>query len=167
MARTSLVGRTAREKLNSMAVDVIYHVPDIAEATYSNGDLMAEGELISNAVAVTEGACILQSIVAIDKTDSVTSGLTLVITGANRDLGTIGSAPTTAVGSADSCFAIVEINNFTDIGDARIGVKSNIGICMKSDDSRDLRYGIINTSGGDITIGSGEDIEFKFGVVKD
>ena len=30
-----------------------------------------------------------------------------------------------------------------------------------------LKYGVVNVSGGDIVIGSGEDIIFKFGVVKD
>ena len=33
--------------------------------------------------------------------------------------------------------------------------------------SKDLYYGVVNSSGGDIVIGSGEDIIFQFGVVKD
>jgi hypothetical protein len=46
MAQTNLRERAVVEKLNSMAVDLITSTPDIAEATYSDGDLMAEGEKI-------------------------------------------------------------------------------------------------------------------------
>jgi hypothetical protein len=168
MALTDLAGRTTQSKLNSMAVDVIHDLPDIAEATYSNGDLMAEQETITDGVAIQGGCCILQSICVIDKTDSVTSGITLVITSQSTDFGTVGSAPSISAGDSDNSVALVEINNFTDIGSARIGMKSNIGICMKaSASSRNLNYAVINSSGGDIVIGSGEDIEFKFGIVKD
>ena len=32
---------------------------------------------------------------------------------------------------------------------------------------KQLYFGVVNASGGDIVIGSGEDIVFRFGVVKD
>ena len=168
MAETDIHGRTVVEKINSMDVDLIGSTPDIAEATYSTGDLMAEGKTIDNAVAVNGGSCILQSITAIDTSD--TGGTIYVIitnTGAT-DLGTVGNAINAADAVADNSVAIVELSNWTDIGGAKVCTKGNIGLVMKAvSTSKNLKYGVVNVSGGDIVIGSDEDIIFKFGVVKD
>tara|TARA_Y100001963_G_scaffold152339_1_gene236975 strand:- start:537 stop:1040 length:504 start_codon:yes stop_codon:yes gene_type:complete len=167
MAETNIKGYSAAQKLNRMAVDAIGGTPNIAEATYSDGDLMAEQETISNAVSVNGGTCILQSIVAIDTSDTG-GAITLIISDGSLDYGTVGSAVNTTDANADNTFAIVEISNFTDIGGSKIGIKSNIGLCMKaSSTTKDLYYGVINTSGGNIVIGTDEDILFRFGVVKD
>ena len=167
MAETSLKGKSVQEKLNSMAVDLIKSTPDIAEATYATGDLMAEGETINNASAVEGGSCILQSITAIDTSD--TGGtIYLIITDTTKDLGTVDSAVNAADAAADDCVAIVELSNWTDVGGARVCAKGNIGLVMKSAAaSKHLYYGVVNSSGGNITIGTDEDIIFQFGIVKD
>ena len=121
MARTSLVGLTAREKLNSMAVDSIHVIPDIVEDTYANGDLMAEGEIIPNAVVQDGGCGILQSVVGIDTTDSITTGVTLVITGDNADFGSVGSAPTAAPAAATA--AATGDVSFSDLFAGEMGTK--------------------------------------------
>tara|TARA_R100000781_G_C4061110_1_gene121054 strand:- start:106 stop:612 length:507 start_codon:yes stop_codon:yes gene_type:complete len=168
MAETDLKGYSAAEKLNKMAVDLITVVPDIAEATYSNGDLMCENISIPNATAVKGGVCILQSITAIDTTDTGGTIYLIITDTSGTDLGTVGSAVNAAVAVADNSVAIVEISNWTDVGAARVGTKANIGLVMKSTDTyKDLKFGVVNSSGGDIVIGSGEDILFKFGIVKD
>jgi hypothetical protein len=92
----------------------------------------------------------------------------LVISDTTVDLGTVGSAINAADSAADNSIAIVQLSNWTDIGGAKVCTKGNIGLVLSStSSSRDLRYGVVNASGGDIVIGSGEDIIFKFGVVKD
>ena len=168
MAETQLRKYAVVEKLNKMEVDLIKSSPDIAEATYQTGDLMAEGKIIDNIVAVKGGSCILQSITAIDTSD--TGGTIYVIitnTGAT-DLGTVGNAINAADSAADNSMAIVELSNWTDVGGAKVCCKSNIGIVLKADTGfKYLKYGIVNVSGGNIVIGSDEDIIFKFGVVKD
>ena len=167
MAETELRKYAVVEKLNKMAVDSITHSPDIAEATYSTGDLMAEGERINNAVSVPGGNCILQSITAIDTSDTG-GAIYLIITDSSQDLGTVGSAINAADSVADNSVAIVELSNWTDIGGAKVCTKTNIGlVCIPSSSSKHLYFGVVNSSGGDIVIGSGEDIIFKFGVVKD
>ena len=167
MAETNIHKYTVAEKLNKMDVDLISSSPDIDEATYSNGDLMTELKSITNAVSVNGGSCILQSISAIDTSD--TGGtIYLIITDAGVDLGTIGGAVNTPDASADNTFAIVELSNWTDIGGAKVCTKGNIGLVLKAtDNSKTFYYGVVYVSGGDIVIGSGEDIIFKFGVVKD
>ena len=150
-----------------MSVDVITDAPDIAEATYSTGDLMAEGGAVDNATVVTGGKCILQSITAIDTSDTG-GAIRLIITPSSIDLGTVGSAVSTAAAAADEALAIVDLTNWVDIGSAKVCTKGNIGVvCSSAAGSKALRYGIVNVSGGDIVIGSGEDIIFNFGLVKD
>tara|TARA_E500000331_G_scaffold318923_1_gene331284 strand:- start:2212 stop:2754 length:543 start_codon:yes stop_codon:yes gene_type:complete len=158
---------SADKKLNQMKVDLITVVPDIAEATYSTGDLMAEGETIENAVAVKSGSCILQSISAIDTSD--TGGtIYLVITDNQANLGTVGNAINAADNMADNSVAIVELSNWTDIGGAKVCTKGNIGlVCQSSSTTKNLYFGVVNVSGGNIVIGSSEDIIFRFGVIKD
>ena len=167
MAKTNIKKYSTQEKLNRMAVDLIKHTPNIAEATYSTGDVMTESETIEDAVAIEGGACILQSISAIDLSD--TGGtIYVIITDNSGDLGTVGSAPTMADSAADNSLAIVELSNWVDLGGAKVCTKGNIGLVLKgSSSSKDLYYGVVNVSGGDIVIGSGEDIIFRFGIVKD
>ena len=167
MAETQLRKYAVVEKLNKMEVDLLTVSPDIAEATYQNGDLMAEQEPILNAVAVKGGSCILQSITAIDTSD--TGGtIYVILSDDNSDLGTVGSAVNAADAAADNSVAIVELSNWTDVGGAKICTKANIGLVQKAQsDTKKLFFGVVNVSGGDIVIGSGEDIVFRFGVVKD
>tara|TARA_R110002050_G_C8825333_1_gene504749 strand:+ start:444 stop:965 length:522 start_codon:yes stop_codon:yes gene_type:complete len=171
MAETQLRKYAVVEKLNKMDVDLIKSSPGIATATYSNGDLMAEQETIDNAVAVKGGNCILQSITAIDTSDTG-GAIYLIITDSSQDLGTVGSAISAADAAADNSMAIVELSNWIDVGGAKVCSKANIGLVCNSlsatdAQSKKLYYGVVNVSGGDIVIGSGEDIIFQFGVVKD
>ena len=167
MAETQLRKYAVVEKLNKMEVDLITVNPSIAAATYQTGDLMAEQRTISNAVAVKGGSCILQSISAIDTSDTG-GAIYLIITDSQPDLGTVGSAVNAADASADNSMAIVELTNWTDVGGAKVCTKANIGLVLKATDSvKDLYFGIVNVSGGDIVIGSGEAIICRFGVVKD
>ena len=168
MAETNIHKYTVAEKLNKMEVDLITDIPDIAEATYSTGDLMTEAESISNAVAVKGGKCILQSIAAIDKSDTGGAIYLLFTDSSATDLGTVGDAINASDAIADNSMAIVELSNWVDVGGAKVCTKGNIGLVLKAyDSSKDIYYGVVNVSGGDIVIGSGEDIIFHFGVIKD
>ena len=167
MATTNIKKYSTQEKLNRMAVDLIKHTPNIAEATYSTGDVMTESETIEDAVAIEGGACILQSITAIDLSDTG-GAIYLIITDNSGDLGTVGSAANMGDAAADNSMAIIELSNWTDVGGAKVCTKGNIGLVLKgTSSSKNLYYGVVNVSGGDIVIGTDEDIIFQFGVVKD
>ena len=145
MAQTEIHKYTVQERLGKMDVDLITVAPDIAEATYSTGDLMAEGETIANAVAVNGGSCILQSITAIDTSD--TGGtIYLVLSDTDGvDLGTVGSAINAADSVADNSVAIVELSNWTDVGGAKVCTKSNIGVVLQAiDTSMVIAFGLVN-----------------------
>ncbi len=167
MAETNLREFTGQEKLNKMAVDLITISPAITNATYSDGDLMLHQEALPFAVAVKGGSCVLQSLTAVDTSDTGGS-IYVIITDTQADLGTVGSAINAAAAAADNSMAIVELSNFIDVGGAKVATKGNIGLVLKAgDNSRQLYFGIVNVSGSDITIGSGEDIHLRFGIVKD
>ena len=168
MAETDIHKYSSLEKLNKMDVDLIASIPDIAEATYSNLDLMTESKSINNAVVVNGGRCILQSITAIDTSDTG-GAITVVITDSTAsNMGTVGSAVAMADSVADNSVAIVELTNWVDVGGAKVCCKGNIGMVMKGAASaKSLHYGVFNSSGGDIVIGTDEDIIFNFGVIKD
>tara|TARA_R110000824_G_scaffold277191_1_gene465461 strand:+ start:596 stop:1150 length:555 start_codon:yes stop_codon:yes gene_type:complete len=162
---------SANKKLNQMKIDLIKSTPDIAEATYATGTLMFEQGKVNNAVAVKGGNCILQSVTAIDTSDTG-GAIYLIITDSSQDLGTVGSAVAAADAAADNSMAIVELNNWIDVGGAKVCSKANIGLVCNSvsateAQNKNLYYGIVNVSGGNIVIGSGEDIIFQFGVVQD
>lgn len=168
MAETKLRKYAVVERLNKMAVDFSTVAPDIADATYSNGVLMCENENVSNAVAVGGGTAILQSLVAVDTSDTGgTIHVVLTDTGSS-DMGSVGSAPTMADAAADNSFAIVTLSNWIDVGGAKVCTKTNIGAVIQAHGtSKSIRFGIINASGGNIIIGTDEDIILKFGIVKD
>ena len=179
MARTSLVNRTAREKLNSMDVDLI----DVTvEADVDNGGAGAVGDLlfkvteIPNAVAVTGGTAILQSCVAIIETSGATGAFDVVITSASTAMteASDGSAMETgdSVAAGDNTFAeldgtcgLFSITNAFDAGVVAIGDKKNIGmVCRAEADSRSLYvWGIVQNTTDYLE----KDIVLRLGFVKD
>lgn len=159
---------SADKKLNQMAVDLITVAPNIVEATYSTGDLMTEQEQINNAVSVKGGSCILQSITAIDTSDTGGTIYLVFSEAGGTDLGTVGSAINTTDAEGDNSLTVVELSNWVDIGGCQVCTKGNIGVVLKAAASgRTIYFGVVNSSGGNIVIGSGEDIVFRFGLVKD
>tara|TARA_R100001463_G_C3369265_1_gene204078 strand:+ start:24 stop:491 length:468 start_codon:yes stop_codon:yes gene_type:complete len=145
----------------------ITHIPNIAEATYQNGDLMTEAENILNAVAEPGSCSILQSISAIDKSDTGGTIYLIFTDSTATDLGTVGDAINASDAIADNSMAIVELSNWVDVGGAKVCTKGNIGLVLRAfETSKAVYYGVVNVSGGDIVIGSGEDIIFHFGFVR-
>ena len=171
MARTSLVGRTAREKLNSMAVDLIDVEPTVDTSAYTAGDLMFNPIEITNAVAVTGGTAIIQSI-AVANADALTGAFDIVFTQSDDGPGTlnnpIGSESGLSDTNADKVLGIVTISNMVDTGLNSVGGKTNIGLAVKADDdTRSLYLHVINRSGGDYTPSTTGQLSCRIGIVKD
>ena len=66
MARTSLREFTTSEKLNKMAVDLIDVTLTTDAEAHADNDVIAQSIEIPNAVAVTGGSAIIQSIMLLD-----------------------------------------------------------------------------------------------------
>ena len=168
MGETFMHKYTVQERLGKMDVDLISSTPAITADTYSDNDLMCESENITNALTVDGGRCILQSITAIDTSDTG-GAITVVITDATAsDMGAVGDPVNMGIAVADNSVAIIQLSNWIDVGGAKVCSKGNIGIVLKGGNStKTLHYGVFNSSGANIVIGSGEDIIFQFGVIKD
>lgn len=168
MARTSLVGRTAREKLNSMAVDLIHVALTRTAATVADGEVISESIEIPNAVAVTGGSAIIQSIILHNRDDNVESPtVELLFEPDNMVAGTIN-------GISDSEAITIQgattISNWSVLkpDDNEIAFKGNIGMVVKAaSDSRSIYVTVINRSGAAYTPSSENSLTAKFGIVKD
>ena len=172
MARTSLVGRTAREKLNSMAVDLIGVTLTTDAETIADNELVARAIEIPNAVAVTGGSAIIQSIVVKNRDDSVESpALQFIIADVATQLGTDeGEALSVADANTAGLLGSFTVSNYDTLypSNNEMATKTNIGLVVKAaSDSRSLYVHVVNRSGGNYTPSSTTDLQCRIGIVKD
>ena len=168
MARTSLAGRTAREKLNSMAVDLIDVVPTCDTDAIPNDDVIFDWVEIPNAVAVTGGTAIIQSIHLLDKAIK-SATMDIFFQTDNTTLGTLGGNPSLGDTDAADMLGFTTLSNYSSIGTGNsVCTKTNVGIVVKAAaNTRSIYMAAINRSGADINAYSGTSLNFRIGIVKD
>jgi len=177
MARTSLVGLTAREKLNSMAVDLIDVTLTTTAATHNNDEVVSQSIEIPNAVAVTGGSAIIQSIYLQNTDDSVESpALELIFAAENTILTSDLSEADHPVEITDGNLVAaviqgsVTVTNWSTLKptDNEFAVKSNVGLVVRAEsDSRSIFVHTINRSGGNFTPSGTGKLTARIGIVKD
>lgn len=96
---------------------------------YQSGDVMADTQVVTGAMRVTDGTGTLESIVVFDE-DDAGAAFDLVFFSANRSLGTENSAPNISDTNARDILGIVSIASadFVDLGGVRIANKAKIGM---------------------------------------
>ena len=77
-----------------------------------------------------------------------------------------------SVGDLDSTFrsflGAVTVSNWSDVIDAQIGTKSNVGLVVKAaSGSKSIYVHAINRSGGNYTPAATTDLKLRLGIVKD
>lgn len=99
-------------------------------SAYAAGDVMADTQVVSNALRVNDGTGILQSITLLDKDDQTAAQIDLVFLSANVSLGTENAAPSITDSNAESILGIVSLasTDFVDVGGAKVATKVNIGL---------------------------------------
>jgi hypothetical protein len=176
MARTSLVGRTAREKLNSMAVDLIDVTLTTTAATHADGDVISQSIEIPNAVAVTGGSAIIQSIYLQNTDDSIESPALELIFAAENTAITSDISDAIEVTDSNLVAAVVQgsttITNWSTLAPSsdpnEFAVKTNIGLVVRAEsDSRSIFVHTVNRSGGDFTPSGTGKLTARIGIVKD
>ena len=162
---------SADKKLNQMNVDVITVNPAVTTAECVAGDVIFQGDEISEAVAVKGGSAILQSITLLDDDDHGQS-IDLVFSSGSGDLdGT--AAGGTAIDVDDdtssvpgSVLGIVTVSNYFDGINWKIGTTKNIGLVLKAaSDSRSIYVSAVNRGGTKTWTASG--LHLKIGLVRD
>jgi len=138
MAKTELHKYTVAEKLNKMDVDLITVTPTVQNSdTDAAGDLLFDSLEIENAVAVSGGSGILQSVNVFHKGDQNVS-FDLLFFQVTKDLGSAGAALTwggsSETDNAEAAVLLghVAITDWSDLVDVQIATKTNIGLVLKA-----------------------------------
>lgn len=128
--------------------DVIDITLSLDTSAYDAGDVLADTQTITNAVRVTGGRAILQSVTVIDEDDQGVA-LDLYFMSTSRSLGTENSAPNISDANARDILGFVAVasGDYKDLGGVRIATVRNIGLLLEAaGGSRDLYVGA--TTGG-------------------
>lgn len=112
---------------SSRIVDVTLSLD--TSAAYAAGDVLADTQVVSNALRIINGNGLLNSVVVIDEDDQ-NQPLDLVFLSANVSLGTENLAPSIADSDARNILGIVRVNasDFVDLGG--VGVATITGLTL-------------------------------------
>lgn len=98
------------------------------------GDVMADTQVVTNAIRVVDGIGLLQSLVLIDKADQTAAGIDLVFFDANVSLGTENEAPSITDSNAENILGIVSLasTDFIDLGGCKVATKVALALVVKA-----------------------------------
>lgn len=111
---------------SSRIVDVTLSLDTSA---YAAGDVLADTQVVSNALRIINGNGLLNSVVVLDE-DNQNQPLDLVFLSANVSLGTENSAPAITDANARNILGIVRINSYDWIGLGGVGVATITGLTL-------------------------------------
>lgn len=100
---------------------------------YDSGDVLADTGELANALSVSGGGGVLQTIKITDKDDQTAAAMTVWILKSNVSLGTKDAAPSISDTNADEIIARVDIaaTDWTDLGGAKVAFVKNLGIPVR------------------------------------
>lgn len=135
-------------------------------SAYGTGDLLADTQELANALDVSGGGGLLQSIKLTDKDDQTAAAMTVYILKSNVSLGTENSAPSISDTNADEIIGRIDLGSgdWTDVGGAKIAYKTNLGIPVRVSTGTSLYVALV-TAGTPTQTASG--ITGVFGVLAD
>jgi hypothetical protein len=101
---------------------------------YASGDVLADTQAVTGALASAGEVAILQSLQLTDKDDNTAAGIDLVFLSENVSLGTENSAPSITDTNAAKILGIVSVasGDFIDVGGAKVATKLNIGLQLSA-----------------------------------
>lgn len=172
MAQTKLQNYTVQEKLNKMDVDLIDVTLTTDAEAHADNDVIAQSIEIPNAVAVNGGSAIIQSIMLLDEDDegpAVELLFSQVSTAITDDEGeAIGNNVADLDSTFGSFLGATTVSNWSDLIDAQLGMKTNVGLVVKAaSDSTSIYVHAVNRSGGAYTPAATTDLKMRIGIVKD
>jgi len=172
MAETDIHAYSAGEKLNKMDVDLIDVTLTTDVEALSNNDVIAQSIEIPNAVSVTGGSAIIQSIMLLDEDDEAPTVELLFSQVSTAITDDEGKAIGEDVGDLDATFrsflGATTISSWSDLVDSQMGTKSNIGLVVKAaSGTRSIYVHAINRSGSAYTPAATTDLKMRIGIVKD
>lgn len=153
-------------------VGLVGGVGDLVDVTlsldtsaYADGDVLADTQVVTNALRKTDGTGVLTSLLVLDEDDQGV-GLDLLFFNANVSLGTENSTPSITDANMRNYLGKVSVTagDFNDWGGVRTATVKNIGLFLKSvSGSRDIYVAAVTRSGTPTYTASG--IRLRLGVL--
>ena len=135
--------------------DLVEVMLSLDTAAYVSGDVLADTQVVTNAVRVAGGCAVLQSLHVLDEDDQG-AAFDLLFLRAGTSIGTENAAPSIADAGARDILGIVSVtaDNYADIGGSRIATIVNVGLFLKAAaGSRDLYLAAITRGSPTYTAG--------------
>lgn len=133
---------------------------------YATGDVMADTQVVTNAMRANDATGILQSIQVLDEDDQGIA-FDLVFLSANNALGTENSAVSISDLNARDILGVISVASadFIDIGNSRVATKTSVGMVVKpATGSRSLYVGAISRGSGTY---SAAGVKLRLGFLQD
>lgn len=130
--------------------DVVTVTLTVDTSAYADGDVLADTQVITNAMRIIGGHGVLQSLQLVDP-DAQGQPLDLYFFSVTHSLGTENSAPSIADVDAVDMFGPVAIasSDYGDLGGCKVASVRGIGLMLEADAaSRDLYVGAISRGTG-------------------
>ncbi len=133
---------------------------------YADGDVLADTQVVSNALRVVNGTALLESLVVLDE-DDLGVGFDLLFFDANVSLGTENAVPSITDANMRSFLGRITISagDYTDWGGVRTATMRSIGLLLKAaTDTRDVYLAAVTRGGTPTYTASG--IRLRLGVLQ-
>ena len=135
-------------------------------AIYASGDLLADTQVITNALREHGGTAVLQSVMAIDEDDQASVAMDIYILSDNVSLGTENAAPAVTDTAARSILGApisIASGDWKDLGGCKVAGKEGLGKLV-SGGGADLYVAVVLTGGTPTFTASG--VRLKFGFIR-
>lgn len=147
--------------------DIIDVTLSLDTAIYASGDLLADAQVVTNAMRVVGGTGVLQSLALIDEDDQGVA-MTVYIASGSGSFGTENAAPSITDALARNILGWVDVaaTDWKDLGGVRVANLRGLGLMVKAAAaSRDLYVAVVNGTGTPTFTASG--VRLKLGFLQD
>jgi hypothetical protein len=131
---------------------------------FASGDVIADTQVVTNAVAQNDGKAILQSIVVIDEDDQK-AAIDIYFFSGSGALGTENSAPGISDANARNFLGwqAIATGDYKDLGGVSVAMIKGIGLPIKAaSGTRDIYVGVVNGAGTPTYTASGLKLRLGF-----
>lgn len=130
----------------------------------ASGDIIADTQVVTNALRANNTLGILSSVVVIDEDDQG-AALDLYFFSANASLGTENNGPSITDANARNFLGFVPIGtgDYKDLGGVKVAFINAVGMIVKAaTDTRDIYVGVVNGTGTPTYTASGLKLRLGF-----
>lgn len=145
--------------------DLITVTLSLDTAAYADGDVMADSQVVTNAVRVAGGRATLKSVVVVDE-DDVGQAFDILFFSSNVSLGTENAAPSITDANARNFLGFVKVAaaDYIDLGGVKVATKTSCELMLEPASGRDIYVATIIRGAGTYTASG---VSLKLGLVWD